>query len=274
LQIIDLSLPIDDTAFEPFPVRINRLDHGKGGDRLGWRVAVSRRRGIWANIKGVLGYITGKRRITRRSFPNKEFLALERVSAIVHTGTHLDAPYHFGSRSEGKRAKMIEEVPLEWCYGNGVVLDFSHKRGGELITQQDIKEALQKIRYEIEPLDIVLIRTGADRYWGEEGYFRNFPGVSKEALAFILKKGVKIIGVDAYSLDRPFHLMFQDFFETHDNRYLWPTHLYGREKEYCHIERLANLDKIPRPYGFKVACFPIKIKGASASWVRAVAIIE
>ena len=54
--------------------------------------------------------------------------------------------------------------------------------------------------------------------------------------------------------------MIGDYFKTKDNSHLWPSHLFGRKKEYCHIERLANLDKIPKPYGFKVACFPIKIK--------------
>jgi kynurenine formamidase len=38
------------------------------------------------------------------------------------------------------------------------------------------------------------------------------------------------------------------------------------------MEKLANLDKLP-PYGFKVACFPVKIEAASAGWTRAVAIL-
>jgi kynurenine formamidase len=54
---------------------------------------------------------------------------------------------------------------------------------------------------------------------------------------------------------------------------VWEAHYAGKEKEYCHIENLANLDKIPRPYGFKVAVFPIKLPRAGGSWVRAVAII-
>jgi len=74
--------------------------------------------------------------------------------------------------------------------------------------------------------------------------------------------------------DRPFKYMIKDYLKTKDKRYLWPAHLVGREKEYCHIEKLVNLDKIPIPYGFKIACFPINIKGASAGWVRAVAIIR
>ncbi len=268
MKIIDLSLPIDDSIFEPIPVKIKRWKHKRGGNRFGLRWAASK------GMRGILNYITGKERITHRSFKDGVFLALEQVTATVHTGTHLDAPYHYGPLSEGKEAKKIEEIPLEWCYGNGVVLDLSHKRPGEFITKEDIKKALDKIKYEIKPFDIVLIHTGADRFWGGKEYFSHFPGMSREAVAYILEFKVKVIGIDAFSFDRPFYTMLRDFLKTKDNRYLWPAHFYGREKEYCHIERLANLDKIPEPYGFKVACFPIKIKGAGAGWIRAVAIIE
>ena len=54
----------------------------------------------------------------------------------------------------------------------------------------------------------------------------------------------------------------------------WEAHYLGKDMEYCHMERLANLDKIPKPFGFKVAAFPINIEGASGAWVRTVAIIE
>ena len=91
---------------------------------------------------------------------------------------------------------------------------------------------------------------------------------------FLVESGVKIIGIDCYSLDRPFMAMVKQYYRTNDKKCLWPAHFYGREKEYCHIERLTNLDKIPMNYGFKFCCFPIKLKEMGAAWVRAVAIIE
>ena len=268
MRIIDLSLPIDDGVFEPHPVEIKRWEHGEGGDRFGR---------IWAKshgIRGILNYITGRERITRNSFKDGAFLSLEWVRATVHSGTHLDAPYHFGPLSQGKEAKKIEEVPLEWCYGDGVVLDCSQKEPGGLITREDIEKALDRIKYEIKPFDIVFIYTGADKLWGTRKYYSHFVGVSREALAYILDFEVKVVGIDAFSFDRPLNKMVTDFLKTKDNAHLWPAHFYGREKEYCHVERLANLDKIPSPYGFRVACFPIKIKGVGAAAVRAVAIIE
>jgi cyclase len=57
-----------------------------------------------------------------------------------------------------------------------------------------------------------------------------------------------------------------------DHAALWPGHFAGRDREYLHIEKLANLDQVPSPHGFTFAAFPLRIPRASASWVRAVAI--
>lgn len=64
----------------------------------------------------------------------------------------------------------IDEIPLDWCYSDGVVLDFRHKADGERITVDDVQKELERIQYEIKPLDIVLIQTGADDAWGTEQY--------------------------------------------------------------------------------------------------------
>jgi kynurenine formamidase len=54
----------------------------------------------------------------------------------------------------------------------------------------------------------------------------------------------------------------------------WESHLLGREKEYCQIEKLANLDQLPKPFGFQVMAFPVNLRAASAGWSRVVALIE
>ena len=82
-----------------------------------------------------------------------------------------------------------------------------------------------------------------------------------------------MIGIDASTLDRPFDSMIADFKATGDGRVIWPAHFAGITKEYCQIEKLANLEKLPRPHGFYVSCLPVKIKGGSAGWCRAVALI-
>ncbi len=79
--------------------------------------------------------------------------------------------------------------------------------------------------------------------------------------------------IDAYSLDRNFEAIAEEFRQTGDGKLLWEAHFAGIEREYCQIEKLANLDRIPRPHGFKVSCLPIKIQGGSGGWCRAVAFV-
>jgi len=90
----------------------------------------------------------------------------------------------------------------------------------------------------------------------------------------LLDLGVKVIGTDAFSLDAPFGDIIRRYRETGDRSVLWPAHVAGRFREYCQIERLANLGALPRAHGFLVSCFPVKIAGAGAGWTRAVALIE
>ena len=139
---------------------------------------------------------------------------------------------------------------------------------------EDLTDALAKINYEIKPGNIVLLMTGADKHWNSNDYQIAHPGMSRESTLWLLERGVKVIGTDGYGFDRPFKSMVEDYQRTKDNSLLWPGHLAGRTQEYYHIEKMANLEQIPKPYGFKVACFPIKVDKGSAGWVRPVAILE
>jgi kynurenine formamidase len=106
---------------------------------------------------------------------------------------------------------------------------------------------------------------------GTPGYFQRFRGVSGEATAYLVERGVRVIGVDSFGFDAPFLRMLDEYNRTGDQARLWPAHLHGREHEYCHIERLTNLGAIGRPLGFQVSCFPIKLTGGDAGWSRVVA---
>ena len=248
-NIIDLSVPIEDRAkSEPWPARIHYSSH-----KDGTKIAES------AGVKA-------------EDFPGGIGLSLEELTLITHCGTHLDAPYHFGPTVEGVPAKTIDQVPLKWCIGNGVVLDLSQKEKSAPITEDDIKAAIEKLDYEIQAWDIVLIRTDRDKLWGSRDYPWVHPGMTREATLFLLNKGVKIIGTDAYGFDRPFTVMFEET-KAGDKGALWPAHFAGRDKEYLHLEKLANLDKLPN-HGFIFMAFPILIKKASAGWVRAVALVS
>lgn len=199
--------------------------------------------------------------------------AIEELHMITHSGTHVDAPWHYSPVSGGKRARTIDEIPLDYFYGNGVVLDFRNKKAGEAITEDNVKVALGKLKYRLRQGDIVLIMTGWDKKAGTPEYFDN-PGLTYDAVRWIVDQGIKLIGIDAYSLDRSFRAMAEDYRRTGDGKCIWPAHFVGIEREYLHIEKLANLDKLPKPFGFKVAAFPFKIYKASAGPARVVAIFE
>lgn len=181
-----------------------------------------------------------------------------------HAGTHLDSWQH----ANPKAPISAEKIPLEYCYGNGVILDLSHKKPGEEISVIDLENALGKIAYKIKPLDIVLIRTDASRrHWGKQEYLTEHPGMTEEGTLWLLDQGVKVAGIDAVTFDLPMNTMLR-------LRKYWPAHLVMKKREYYHLENLMNLYKVPVQHGFKFACFPIKIRGTSASPVRAVAILE
>jgi len=261
-MIIDLSLPIKNNTPEPESPKITYLDHSAGARSL---------------IAGANRLINESGRscpeLTEALFPSEMGLANEELELDAHAGTHMDAPWHFGPFSGEKKAMTIDEIPLDWCYSDGVILDLRHKSSGESITENDIKKAVNKIDYMIKPMDIVLIMTGSDRYFETDKYFSAHPGMSREATRYIIEQGVKIIGIDAWGFDRPAMHMLSDYINTGDNSYIFPSHFEGREKEYCHIEKLCNLDKVPRPTDFKVVCFPVKIENASAGWCRVAALL-
>lgn len=198
--------------------------------------------------------------------------AVEEVRLLTHAGTHVDAPYHYHPTSEGRPARRIDEVPLEWLFAPGVVLDMRHKAAGEFIEPADLQQALEAIGYTLRPLDMVLLQTGCDRRQDSLEYYQQ-PGLGRDGVLWLCDQGVKVIGIDAYTLDRPFVNMVQDYAATGDGRFIWPAHFAGIQREYCQIEKLANLDQLPRPFGFYVSCLPVKIHGASAGWCRAVALV-
>jgi kynurenine formamidase len=224
--------------------------------------------------------------VKKEQLPGGLGWAVEFITLTTHSGTHLDAPYHYHpTMDQGERALTIDEIPLEWCFNDGVVLDFRHKDDGERITAEDLKKELERIKYEIKPLDIVLIQTGADAAWGTEQYLQKGAGMDRESTLFLTEKDVKVVGIDAWSWDRPLPFQAREFNETGDPKVIWEAHFAdpkviweahfaGIEIGYCHMEKLANLSAIGKPYGFTVCCFPIKIKGASAGWSRPVAIVD
>lgn len=253
-KLIDISMPLENDILSdppPYNPRINYINHQQ-------------------SVNDITNFFPG---LKKEDLPEGEGWAIEQVTLITHNGTHLDAPYHFHSTANGKRAITIDEVPLEWCFQNAVKLDFRHFPDGYVVTVEDVQAELTRIAYTLQPLDIVVVNTRAGKRYGYDDYVIAGCGIGKEATLFLLKQGVKLTGTDAWSWDAPFIHTKKKFEETGDASLIWEGHKAGRIMEYCHLEKLHNLEVLPAT-GFQVCCFPVKIKGASAGWTRAVAIIE
>jgi kynurenine formamidase len=96
--------------------------------------------------------------------------------------------------------------------------------------------------------------------------------VSSAATQWLLDQGVRVTGIDAWGWDAPLAVQARRAKQTGRRDLFWEAHYVGVEKEYCHMERLANLDQLPSK-GFTLCAFPLKVKGGSAGPARVVALV-
>jgi cyclase len=271
-RFIDLSVAVSPDHWEPEPVKRRIVDHRAGADKLGQSYLYFQARGWWQRLRARL-MPSRARTIDHRDFPDEMGLSLMYYELTTHTGTHIDAPYHYGWR-RGARDKpaTVTDIPLSWCFGPGVLLDFS--ADAKVIDAPAVQARLAVIGHVLRAGDIVLINTGAASRLGQRDYFTRYRGIDRSAVRWLVESGVRVIGTDAFSFDKPFCEMIADYKRTGDNDHLWPSHFYGRDRPYLQIERLGQLDELPAPTGFQVCCFPIKLDQADAAWSRVVAIMD
>jgi kynurenine formamidase len=151
-----------------------------------------------------------------------------------------------------------------------VVLDMTAKGEGETIDVPDVETELARVGHELGERDIVLVRTGRDAFVEEPGYMALGPGVTAAATLWLYERGVRVMGIDAWGWDGPLHLQAQEALERDEPGIFWAAH--QADIPYSQIERLVNLGELP-PTGFQVACFPLKIVGASAAPARVVGLV-
>ncbi len=253
MKIIDLSKPIQYNADDPWfmKVKIKHKPHAKAK---------------W--LLRILG-------LPFKYFP-KGFVgwADDTIQKMgVHSTTHIDAPWHYATTTNGQKAKTIDEMPLELGFADGIVIDMTHKADFDAITVQDMEQFLAEKNLVIRSGMIVLIKTGRDIYNGNKDFHKKGTGMSADATNWLIDKGIKVMGIDSWGWDLPLHYMIEQAKKTDNSELFWEAHLVGKEKEYWHMEQLVNLDALP-VMGFKVAVFPLKIVGASAAPARVVAILD
>jgi kynurenine formamidase len=251
VRIVDLSVPIEDTPSEPVRPQIAYEDHDATAPL----------------VAGIFGCEVA-------DLPDGRGWASETVTAITHAGTHVDAPWHYFPTCGGDRARTIDELPLDWFLRPGVRLDVRHVERGAVSALEHLEAAVAATGRELEPYDIVLLWTGAEARWGSAEYVHAGSGLGRDGTLWLLDRGVKVIGTDAWGLDRPLLDLRNEFAATGDASRLWAAHRVGIEREYCQIEKLHNLGALPGATGFTVSCLPVKVAGASAGWCRAAAVLD
>jgi kynurenine formamidase len=211
---------------------------------------------------------------TPDDLPEREGWGEELLTMNSHSGTHVDAPLHYGSTCEGRRARTITDIGLEELYCDGMVLDLRGRcERGEGIGIEALADAIDAAGRGIRRGDAVLLRTGQEDFDLDDIRTFQYPGMTRMGTLFLAEQGARVLGTDALGWDRPFGVMAKAFRETGNREQIWDGHFAGRDREVFIVQQLANLNALPAT-GFKVGFFPIKIARASAAPARVVAFVD
>ncbi len=155
-------------------------------------IPITPRMPVWPGDSGVSRELVSK--ISEGDTANVSHLSLG-----VHTGTHVDAPFHF---IDG--APTLEQVPLETFVGPATVIEISNST---LITESDLQRVV--IPSQVERL---LIKTSNSALWakGENEFQPDFVALSPEAANWAVENGIRLVGIDYLSIapfkaSRPTH---------------------------------------------------------------------
>ena len=170
-----------------------------------------------------------------------------------HTGTHLDAPYHFQEKGE-----KIQEISLKRLVSSAILVK-SRKKGDQPITKTDIQK-FEKKHGKIPSGSSIIFWTGWQKMIKNDSYFIRNPGLSTAAAKYLVSKKINLIGTDSPSIDL-----------GKDKRF--PVHHIFSKNNILIVENLTNLEKI-RSSKFHFVVLPLKLKGATGSPVRAIAFVE
>ena len=178
------------------------------------------------------------------------------MSMSDHAGTHVDAPVHFDPRPG---ALSVEQMPLENFYTSAFCIDLSHVPLKTAATLEEVQAAVAASGQTIQKGDTVLIWMATnERLLGKPGYLHDFPGLSLPAIHWLAEQGIGMFGVEAIS-------------PAPEGEPNFLAHMACGELGITHMECLANLHSLIGRGRFTFIGFPLKIRGGSASPIRAVA---
>jgi arylformamidase len=183
---------------------------------------------------------------TRYSIPGgRRALNSSLLSVGIHSGTHMDAPFHFF-----EDGATIDRVDLDHCVGVAQLLRIVVPDDGKIERSQ-----LSTYRDQLAGCGKVVLSTGWVKQWGRPEYFTQHPVITPDAADFLIECGVHLLGVDFPSVDRAPFL----------------THVALLSHNVLILENLTNLDEI-RAQSFQLVAVPLKFTGRDGSPVRAIAL--
>ncbi len=175
---------------------------------------------------------------------------LELLFLSSHTGTHLDAPYHFV-----KNGPKIDQIPLDRLIGKAILIKLKKTKNSS-ITKSDIV-LFEKKNGKIPYQSSIFFYTQWQKNLKDDNYFTENPGLDISAAKYLVLKKINLVGIDSPSID----LGTDKSFAVH--------HILSRNNILI-VENLINLNKITSKE-FIFTILPLKLKDATGSPVRAVA---
>jgi len=183
----------------------------------------------------------------------KDGYNLELLFLSSHTGTHIDAPYHFLKKGQKIHQIMTRRLVTE------AILIRIRKGANQSITKTDIQKFEKKYGV-IDEGSTIIFHTGWQKNLKKESYFLKNPGLAVSAARYLASKKINLVGIDSPSID----LGKDSKFSVH--------HILAKGGILI-VENLSNLEKIPSEKFYLIVA-PLKLKNATGSPVRAMALID
>jgi arylformamidase len=175
---------------------------------------------------------------------------LELVFLSSHSGTHIDAPFHFT-----KNGTKIHKISPDRLVVDAILIKI--KKGKKIITREDIED-FEKKNFLISKNSTIIFHTDWSKNLNKNFYFTKNPGLSLSAAKYLASKKINLVGIDSPSIDL-----------GSDEKF--PAHHILSKNDILIVENLINLEKIHTP-NFRLVILPLKLKNATGSPVRALAI--
>ena len=183
----------------------------------------------------------------------KDGYNLELLFLSSHTGTHIDAPFHFI-----KNGKKIHEILPERLVNEAILIKI-RKKANQAIVKADIQK-FEKEHGQIKSGTAIVFWTGWQKNLEKEFYFSKNPGLNSSAANYLVSKKINLVGIDSPSIDL-----------GSDSKFL--VHHILAKNNILIVENLANLEKINSDK-FHLIIAPLKLKNATGSPIRALGFVD